>query len=119
MKKKTSYQRGLRAEFLAKLFLRLKGYRVLCQRYKTPVGEIDLIATRGKTLVFIEVKARETITAALESVSTRQQERIMRAGLYFISSSPKYNQYTLRFDAICVGSTFLPKHLENAWQMWH
>lgn len=119
MKKKTNYQRGLRAEFIAKLFLRLKGYRILSQRYKTPVGEIDLIAQRGKTLVFIEVKARETIATALESISVIQQRRIMRAGLYFMNSSPKYGKYTVRFDAICIGSTFLPKHLENAWQMWH
>ena len=119
MKRKASYQRGIKAEFLAKIFLRLKGYRILAHRYKTPVGEIDLIAKKGQLLIFIEVKARESMEQALESVSSTQQKRIIRAALYYLNSIHKYEKYTTRFDVICIDRTFLPKHLENAWQMWH
>lgn len=119
MRKKTTYETGLRAEFRAKIFLRLKGYSILSQRYKTPIGEIDLIAKRGKVIAFIEVKARDTMERALECISLTQQKRITRAALYYLNSFVKYEKFTLRFDVICIDQTFMPKHLENVWQMWH
>ena len=75
---------GRRAEILSAWLLRLKGYRILARRFKTPVGEIDLIAKRASTIAFIEVKARPTAAAAMESVSARQRRRITRAALVFL-----------------------------------
>lgn len=114
------YQKGIRAERWAQAKLRLSAYAVLTQRYKTPVGEIDLIARRGKTLVCVEVKARATAQAALYAVSPHQQRRIAQAASHFIAQYPQYAHHTLRFDVICVipRPHWLPQiiHLKDAWR---
>lgn len=108
------YRRGLQAETLAAWYLRLKGYSILNSRMKTPVGEIDLIARRGRSLVFIEVKARESIDAALESVKTHQSRRIIRAAEYYMSA---YRGKTpdIRFDVIAISPPFRVKHIRAAF----
>ena len=116
MARKDTYKFGLLAETLAGLFLMAKGYRILERRYKTPVGEIDLIARRGKTIVFIEVKARGELTAALESVTPNMKNRITRAGQYFLSSHPALSSCDMRFDLIALAPPFYLRHLDNAWQ---
>ena len=72
-------RRGKSAELLCLWHLRLKGYRILARRYKTPMGEIDLIARRGDTVAAIEVKARADFDRAGAAITHRQQQRIMRA----------------------------------------
>ena len=108
------YRRGLKAERLAAWYLRLKGYRILDTRMKTPVGEIDLIARRGKSLVFVEVKARGTIDTALESVKTHQSRRIVRAAEFYLAG---YRGKTpdIRFDVIAIQSPFRVKHIRAAF----
>jgi putative endonuclease len=71
LSRRAGYRQGLRAETIAALFLRLKGYRILARRFTSPVGEIDLVARRGTSLVFVEVKARPTLDAAAESIRGR------------------------------------------------
>jgi putative endonuclease len=110
----TSHDKGLWAEFLAALYLRLKGYRILVQRFKTPVGEVDIIARRGKTLVFIEVKQRASLAAALECVTAQMQTRISRAALFFLSSAVCPPHDHCRFDLITVSGLRI-RHLDNAW----
>ena len=68
---------GLFAETIAALLLRLKGHRIVAQRYKTPVGEIDLVALKGKRLAFIEVKRRKTFEDAAGRCRRRQRRRIV------------------------------------------
>src|SRR5690606_32778513 len=75
--RRAAYHRGRRAERLATWWLRLKGYRVLARGWRSRLGEIDLIATRGNVVVFVEVKRREEEWKALQAVSLRQ--RIGRA----------------------------------------
>lgn len=113
--KKNSYKRGLRAESLSVLFLRLKGYQILARRAKTPVGEIDVIAKRGKTLVAIEVKARKTLELGAYSVSTIQQRRISKAIEYWLQQNLKYAALDIRFDVILMATGHFPKHISNAW----
>lgn len=114
------YQKGLWAERWAQAKLRLKAYAVLTQRYKTPMGEIDVIARRGKTIVCVEVKARATVQAALEAVSPHQQHRIAQAASHFIAYYPEYGNHTIRFDVMCVipRSYWFPRiiHLQDAWR---
>ena len=74
--KQDAYKRGLKAEKLAAVFLKIKGYDILAQRFKTPVGEIDLIARKGETLVIAEVKQRGSVEDALESVTPKMRRRI-------------------------------------------
>src|SRR4051812_40632014 len=108
------HNQGHLAEFLAAWTLRLKGYRILKARYKTPVGEIDLIAVRGKTLVAVEVKYRSTLLQAAEAVTSKQRKRIERAlSLYLQNLSWVPNN--IRFDAILLIPYKWPKHIKNAW----
>jgi len=116
MARKNTYRFGMWAETLAALYLMAKGYKILKRRYKTPVGEIDLIAKRGRTVAFIEVKARRHINAALESVTPTMKSRINRAGLYFLSSNPAIAQCDMRFDLVALAPPFYLRHLDNAWQ---
>jgi len=111
----TGYQKGLRAEALAKLYFRLKGYAVLAERYKTPVGEVDLILKRGKTIVFVEVKLRGKVEEAVESIHARNRVRVSRAAELYLQRHPRYTGYALRFDALALARGKWPAHIVNAW----
>ena len=112
-----AYIRGLSAEFLCVWLLRLKGYRILARRYRGPAGEIDIIARRGRLIAAIEVKARASLTEALESVSKRQQKRITQTLLYFQSRHPRLAGLDYRFDVMWVGPRRAPKHILDAWRL--
>lgn len=106
--------RGKWAEIFAKGFLFFKGYQLLHHRYKSPFGEIDIIARRGKTLVAVEVKYRQSLDKAKESISRRQQERIARA-LSQYRGKLSWQPQTLRFDVICMAPWGRLEHIKNAW----
>lgn len=108
-------RRGRRAEAVAAVLLRLKGYRILATRVRTPAGEIDIVARRGGVVAFVEVKARGTADAAAEAIGRRQRRRIARAAAHFIAAHPVYAAETLRFDAILVAPWRPPRHLISAW----
>jgi len=107
---------GRRAELMSAWLLRLKGYRVLARRFRTPVGEIDLIARRATVIAFVEVKARPSPAAALESVSARQRRRIERAALAFLQKRPDLAASHMRFDLMVVTPGRLPHHIVDAWR---
>ena len=113
--RRTSHRSGLRAELAAGWFLRAKGYRILATRYKTPVGEIDIVARRGRTLAFIEVKARPRIADAAESIHARNRQRVVRAAQHFLSAHPALADRTIRFDALLIAWYRWPKHLAAAF----
>lgn len=115
-KSRTSYTTGLSAEAFCRLALRLKFYRILASRYRSPLGEIDIIAVRGKIVALIEVKARSTESKALESISSKQRERLQRAAQDFLARFPGFNNYNLRFDAMLVAPKQWPKHIKDAWR---
>jgi putative endonuclease len=109
--------RGRRAEGLAALWLRLKGYRIVARRFGTPLGEIDIIARRGRLLALIEVKARTRLAEASQAISPRQRRRIARAAEFFLHRYPRYTQLELRFDAVLIAPGRLPRHLKDAWRL--
>ena len=78
-KRRKSYRWGLAAEKLAGWYLRCKGYRVVAERYRNHMGEIDIVACRGNTLVAVEVKARKSMEACEESITPLKQQRVARA----------------------------------------
>lgn len=108
--------RGHLAETLAAWLLRLKGYRILARDLRLPVGEVDLIARRGRTLAFVEVKRRALRDLALESVSQRQRRRIERASEAFIAGRPALAALDRRFDLVLVAARRLPHHVPDAWR---
>jgi len=113
--KKKTYDRGIMAEGAAELFLRAKGFEILARRYKTPVGEIDLIARDDRYLVFVEVKARASLDEAMFSITPKMRERINNAASHFISEFPQYAETPMRVDVMAVKLPFKIRHLENAF----
>ncbi len=109
-------RRGRRAEAIAAFYLRLKGYRVVARRYKTPVGEIDLVVRRGGTLAFVEVKARGDDEAAIEAVGPDGRRRIARAAETWLTRYPAASEMQLRFDVVVVARGLsLPRHLRHVF----
>jgi putative endonuclease len=110
-----AFRRGLSAESLAAWLLRLKGWRILARRFAEGPGEVDIVATRGRTLAFVEVKSRADLDAAAEAVSLRQQARIRRGAEAFIARRPVYAGYVVTFDVVLVAPGRFPRHLANAF----
>ena len=86
------------------------------RRYRSPVGEIDIVARRGGLIAFIEVKARRDRTLALEAVSEHQRRRICRAAEMFIATHPALAALDFRFDVMVVSPWSLPHHVIDAWR---
>src|ERR1700676_5701859 len=80
-----AFRTGLSAESRAAAYLMAKGYRILAKRYRTPYGEIDLVARRRHLVAFIEVKARASLDEAAYAVTPRQQARIIEAARAWVS----------------------------------
>ena len=101
---KNSYQVGLRAEFIARMYLRLRGFRILHNRYitgrNTNRAEIDIMAKRGNLLVFIEVKSRHDIPSACGAITGPQARRLRAAAETYILSHRWAGD--ARFDVIAV-----------------
>ncbi len=103
------------AEFVALTYLRLKGYRLLAQRFKTPQGEVDLIMRRRDVTAFIEVKARGSRDQGVEAVTTTQSRRIVAAARFWMARDKISNRNFCRFDIVVVSPYLLPHHIENAF----
>lgn len=108
--------RGLRAEAIAALYLRCKGYRILARGYRTRSGEIDIIARRGRTLVLVEVKRRPSREDAAWAITPTQKQRIERAAAGFLAAHPAYSDLAVRFDALLLAPGRWPQHIEDAWR---
>ena len=104
MRSKTSYDKGLFAEFIARMYLRFHGYKIIKSRYitgrNTNRAEIDIIAKRKNTLVFIEVKNHKSIQSAWDAISPYQAARLRRAAETYIAKTGWCGD--ARFDVICV-----------------
>jgi putative endonuclease len=110
------YRKGHYSEKLARYFLGCKLYRLKELRYKTKLGEIDLIVTRGRKIIFCEVKARDQIRDGLEAVSYQSRQRIQRAATLYCQHNPRYQNYEWRFDVVVVRPWRMPYHLKDAWR---
>jgi putative endonuclease len=112
----TNYAKGFQAEEAAANYLIKKGFEILRHRYKTKLGEIDLIARHKNVLCFVEVKVRQSEVEALESINTKTQKRIENAALLFLAENPEYAECDMRFDVIGITKPFKIHHLDNAWE---
>lgn len=115
-----SYRRGRFAETLCVLALALRGWRVLARGASsgrgTGAGEIDIVARRGRTVAFIEVKARPTRAIAAAAVSGAQRRRLVRAAGVFLARRPDLTGATVRFDVMLVAPWRWPLRLADAWR---
>jgi len=110
-----AYRKGLMAEFLCAFYLMIKGYKIIEYRYKTKMGEIDLIARKKDTIVFIEVKARPNIQKASEAISEKQKMRLNHAASLFLSGKTSLSHCYSRFDVMLIVPWRLPIHITNAF----
>ena len=107
---------GLSAESRAAAYLVAKGYRIVARRFKSPVGEVDIVARRRGVLVFVEVKARSTLDGAAESLLARQQHRIAAAAGAWLAAHPEDGESDIRFDAVLVAPGRIPRHIPAAFE---
>jgi len=110
-----AYRSGLFAETLTALLLRLKGQRIVAQRYRTPVGEIDLVGLKGKRLAFIEVKRRKTKEETAWTLPPRQRRRIVRAAQYWLAGHPDFAGHDIAFDVVLAAPFAWPRYIANAF----
>ncbi|MFY7697793.1 MAG: YraN family protein [Legionella sp.] len=103
-----SIQLGYAAEIQAQQYLQSQGLQWLVSNYRTRVGEIDLIMRDGEYLVFVEVRARHSSTFghALESISPRKQQKIVRAALMYLTTNKLYARQLIRFDVVTIQGTY-------------
>lgn len=111
----TRAKKGMHAETLCAFLLRLQGYRILARNWRVPVGEVDIIARRGKVLAFVEVKSRDTEDAARAAVSARQRKRIEKAAGAYLAMHPECANMHVRFDVMAVVPRRWPAHIRAAW----
>ena len=114
--KQVAFRLGISAESRAAAYLVAKGFRILSRRWRSPVGELDIVARRRKLLVFVEVKARHSLDEAAESVLPRQRMRIVAAAEAWLATYPQPNVLDMRFDAMLVAPGKLPRHIEAAFE---
>ena len=110
-----AFRTGLSAESRAAAYLMAKGYRVLAKRFRTPQGEIDLVARKRNLVAFVEVKARASLDEAAYAVTPRQQARIIAAAQAWLMAHPEHAEFELRFDAVLIAPRRLPRHLLAAF----
>ena len=110
-----AFRLGLSAESRAAMMLIAKGYRIAARRWKTPLGEIDIVARRRQALVFVEVKARERADEAALALTERAKRRIVAAAELWLAHHPDDAEREIRFDVMLVAPGAIPRHVVNAF----
>src|SRR5215475_1473253 len=113
--RQAAFRVGISAESRAAAFLIAKGFRILARRWRSPLGEIDIVARRRRLLVFAEVKTRASLDEAAESVNERQRRRIAAAAEIWLAAHPDESILDIRFDAILVAPGRIPRHIPAAF----
>lgn len=116
---KAMKQLGSKGEDLAAKFLKDRGFKILSKNFKTPIGEVDIIAEHRKTIVFVEVKTR-TNTAfgkPFEAVNLRKREKLKKLALFYIKHHR--SDMPVRFDVLSIemdGENGRIEHIEDAFE---
>ena len=111
-----AYRRGHRSEWLAAAALMAKGYRIVARRYRTRLGEIDLIARRGDLVVIVEVKARPNLAAAMDAIGGMSERRIEAAADMWLARQRDYARLSMRFDMVAVLPWRWPVHVPDVFR---
>jgi putative endonuclease len=110
--------RGRVAELIAAALLILKGYRILARRHRGPFGEIDIIATRGRRLAFVEVKQRNSAGDAAAALTATQADRLSNAVEHWLWRNPRFREHRIGLDAVVLGASLVPHHVRDALHAW-
>jgi putative endonuclease len=112
----TAERKGRKGETLAAVFLMLKGYRIIARRYKTKLGEVDIIARRRDVVAMVEVKARASVVEAMDAVDHSTMRRIEAAGDIWLSKQRDFARLNIRYDLIAILPRKWPVHVESLFQ---
>ncbi len=115
--RRAAHRHGIFAERAAIAVLRFQFYSILARRYRTHGGEIDIIARRGDTIAFVEVKARPTLDESREAISLAKRRRISRAARVWLAANPLAAGLNLRGDAIFIAPWRWPRHVPSAIEL--
>jgi putative endonuclease len=115
--RQVAFRLGISAESRAAAYLIAKGFRILARRWRSPVGEIDIIACRRQLLIFVEVKARPSFDDAAWSVTDRQRARIAAAAEAWLARQGDHPFRDMRFDAVLVAPGRIPRHIPAAFEV--
>ena len=115
-KRLKAYRRGNTSEWLAAAALIAKGFRIVARRYRTKLGEIDLIARRGDLVLIVEVKARKTLAQAMEAIAYASERRIEGAADLWLMRQRDHARLCLRFDLVAVLPWRWPVHVPDIFQ---
>jgi putative endonuclease len=113
--RQAAFRVGVSAESRAAAYLTGRGYAIAARRFKSRVGEVDIVARRGPELVYDEVKARNRLDDAALSVTPRQQRRIVAAAEAWLADHPDDGQRDIRFDVILVARNGATEHITAAF----
>jgi putative endonuclease len=113
-KRQSAEASGRRGERLAGWWLRLKGWRILARRVRTPAGEVDLVAKKGNLVAFVEVKTRKTAAELDFAIDERRLARVAAAAEYLMPTYADPGD-DIRVDVILIAPGSRPRHIENAW----
>jgi putative endonuclease len=116
-KRRRALGHGHRAEMIAALYLRLKGYQILARGFRVDGGEIDLVAKRADTIAFVEVKLRPTLTEALMAIDATKRRRMSRAARVWLAANPWAAALTFRGDAVALAPWHWPRHVHAAIEL--
>ena len=111
-----AYRRGHRSEWLAAAALMARGYRIVARRYRTRLGEIDLIARRGDLVAIVEVKARPNLAAAMDAIGGMSERRIEAAADLWLARQRDYARLSMRFDMVAVLPWRWPVHVPDVFR---
>ena len=109
-----NYYKGLYAEKIAAILLLIKGYKILDSRFKSKIGEIDLICSKNKKIIFAEVKFRHDKQALIDVITYKQQRRIINTANLYLQTNKLYDR-ECRIDVIFISPPFYLKHILNAF----
>ena len=111
---------GAWGEEVACRYLKRQGYKILDRNFRCKRGEVDIVATKGKTLCFVEVKSRQGLSHGFpsEAVTLEKQRHLRNAAMYYLHTHPGVNKELLRMDVIEVlkiqGKPYV-RHIEDAF----
>lgn len=110
---------GNNAENKASAFLKSHGLVYIARNYQCRLGEIDLIFQDGEEVVFVEVKYRKNTVfgTGLESITTSKQQKIIKTAMLFLKQHPRYQNFSCRFDAICLDNTGVTDWVKAAFML--
>lgn len=106
---------GRRGETLAAWWLRLRGWRILAQRVKVKAGEVDIVARKGRTVAFVEVKWRRNAALLAQAIDAHRLRRVARAAEALAARYAGAGD-DVRIDVILIAPRTWPRRIANAWQ---